>query len=125
MRVVNSAEAATIPAAGGAANFSLALAPNTSAGPGWRRADTLEWSAVFVNGQRCVQLPSSSLGLPGCGLPYSQLAADPAAADPVLDPAGMDPGGEKGRGGEGRGGGGCGVGVRWCGCKGRVGGVRW
>eukprot|EP00198_Chlamydomonas_reinhardtii_P012635 XP_001701972.1 mitogen activated protein kinase kinase kinase 8 [Chlamydomonas reinhardtii] len=54
--------------------------------------DGSPWSAVFVNGQRCVQLPSSSLGLPGCGLPYSQLAADPAAADPVLDPAGMDPG---------------------------------
>ncbi|KXZ44336.1 hypothetical protein GPECTOR_69g429 [Gonium pectorale] len=72
VRIVNSGEANSIPPAGGAANFTMSLVLSNATPPA--AAPPLEWAAVFVNGQRCVQLPSSSLGLPVCGVPYGQLA---------------------------------------------------
>lgn len=94
VRVVNSGEATSIGPSGGAANFTLSILPNTSTNansssnstPAWS-VTPLDWTSVFVNGQRCVALPSRSLGLPGCGLSYSDLAAGGGAGAPGTESA--------------------------------------
>ncbi len=96
VRVVNSGEVTSIGPSGGTANFTLSILPNISTNasssnssnstPAWA-VTPLDWTSVFVNGQRCVALPSRSLGLPGCGLSYSDLAAGGGAGAPGTESA--------------------------------------